>query len=123
MLQPSSSFVVVVVVGLLPGKVTPKAAAMGLKEGDRVAYNSFFSYAEYTAVPAAKLLPVPDAVPLDVATALVVQVPLPIRAGTRQKESPTTAAPLPPFTRDHHHHHHHPPRLESPLSVLPLRVL
>ena len=30
--------------------VTPKAAAMGIKEGDRVAYNSFFSYAEYTAV-------------------------------------------------------------------------
>jgi len=53
--------------------VTPKAAEMGLKVGDRVAYNSFFSYAEYTAVPAAKILPVPDGVPLDIATALVVQ--------------------------------------------------
>jgi len=50
---------------------TPKAEAKGLREGDRVAYNSFFSYAEYTAVPGAKLLPVPDAVPLDIATALV----------------------------------------------------
>mmetsp|Transcript_28057 Transcript_28057/g.50971 ORF Transcript_28057/g.50971 Transcript_28057/m.50971 type:complete len:643 (-) Transcript_28057:240-2168(-) len=53
--------------------VTPKASAMGIKQGDRVAYSSFFSYAEYTAVPAAKLLPVPESVPLDVATALVVQ--------------------------------------------------
>ena len=52
---------------------TPKAQAMGMAAGARVAYSSFFSYAEYTAVPAAKLLPVPDAVPLDVATALVVQ--------------------------------------------------
>ena len=46
---------------------------MGLKVGDRVAYNSFFSYAEYTCVPAAKLIPVPDVVGLDVATACVVQ--------------------------------------------------
>lgn len=46
---------------------------MGLKEGDRVAYNSFFSYAEYTPVPATKVLPVPDGVSLDIATALVVQ--------------------------------------------------
>ena len=43
------------------------------KVGDRVAYNSFFSYAEYTCVPAAKLIPVPDVVGLDVATACVVQ--------------------------------------------------
>lgn len=54
-------------------EVTPKAEAMGLKVGDRVAYNSFFSYAEYTCVPAAKLIPVPDVVGLDVATACVVQ--------------------------------------------------
>jgi NADPH2:quinone reductase len=53
--------------------VTPKASEMGIKEGDRVAYNSFFSYAEYTPVLASKLLPVPDEVGLDVATALVVQ--------------------------------------------------
>ncbi len=33
----------------------------------------FGSYAEYTAVPAAKLLPVPDEVGLDVATSCVVQ--------------------------------------------------
>jgi len=51
-----------------------QASAMGIREGDRVAYNSFFSYAEYTAVPAAKLLPVPQSIGLDVATALVVQV-------------------------------------------------
>ena len=99
---------------------------MGLKEGDRVAYNSFFSYAEYTAVPAAKLLPVPDAVPLDVATALVVQVPLPppppiyLRAhGAVNKKAP----PLPPppfFTPDHHYQR--PPRLLEPPLVLPLRV-
>ncbi len=38
-----------------------------------MAYSSFFSYGEYTAVPAAKLLPVPSNVGLDVATALVVQ--------------------------------------------------
>ena len=52
---------------------TLQAAELGLKEGDRVAYNSFFSYAEYTPVPAAKVLPVPDGVSLDIATALVVQ--------------------------------------------------
>jgi len=38
-----------------------------------VAYSVFGSYAEYTAVPAAKLLPVPDEIGLDVATACVVQ--------------------------------------------------
>lgn len=41
--------------------------------GDRVAYSVFGSYAEYTKVPAAKLLPVPEGVGLDVATACVVQ--------------------------------------------------
>lgn len=54
-------------------KATPGAVERGIKEGDRVAYNSFYSYAEYTPVLASKLLPVPDSVGLDVATALVVQ--------------------------------------------------
>jgi len=54
-------------------QTTPAAEKMGLSVGDRVAYNSFFSYAEYTSVPAAKLLQVPDAVPLDVANACMTQ--------------------------------------------------
>lgn len=53
--------------------VSEEAAAQGIKVGDRVAYSVFGSYAEYTAVPAAKLLPVPDNVGLDVATSCVVQ--------------------------------------------------
>ena len=53
--------------------VSDEAAAQGIKVGDRVAYSVFGSYAEYTAVPAAKLLPVPNAVGLDVATSCVVQ--------------------------------------------------
>lgn len=53
--------------------ISDEAKAMGVKEGDRVAYSVFGSYAEYTAVPAAKLLPVPDSVGLDVATSCVVQ--------------------------------------------------
>lgn len=53
--------------------VTPEAAAQGVQVGDRVAYSVFGSYAEYTAVPAAKLLPVPDNLGLDVATSCVVQ--------------------------------------------------
>lgn len=53
--------------------VSPEAAAQGIKEGDRVAYSVFGSYAQYTAVPASKLLPVPDGIGLDVATACVVQ--------------------------------------------------
>jgi len=53
--------------------VSPQAAADGVKVGDRVAYSVFGSYAEYTAVPAAKLLPVPDGVGVDVATSCVVQ--------------------------------------------------
>mmetsp|Transcript_20648 Transcript_20648/g.30462 ORF Transcript_20648/g.30462 Transcript_20648/m.30462 type:complete len:369 (-) Transcript_20648:210-1316(-) len=53
--------------------VSDEAAAQGIKIGDRVAYSVFGSYAEYTAVPAAKLLPVPDEVELDVATSCVVQ--------------------------------------------------
>jgi len=54
-------------------EVSDEAAAQGVKVGDRVAYSVFGSYAEYTAVPAAKLLPVPEEVGLDVATSCVVQ--------------------------------------------------
>merc|ERR1719384_1482480 len=53
--------------------VSEEAAADGVKVGDRVAYSVFGSYAEYTAVPAAKLLPVPEGVGIDVATSCVVQ--------------------------------------------------
>lgn len=53
--------------------VSDEAAKDGIKIGDRVAYSVFGSYAEYTAVPSAKLLPVPDGVTLDVATSCVVQ--------------------------------------------------
>jgi NADPH2:quinone reductase len=50
-----------------------QAEALGFKVGQRVAYSVFQTYAEYTAVPAAKLQPVPDNCGLDVATACVVQ--------------------------------------------------
>lgn len=53
--------------------VSDEAAAAGIKVGDRVAYSVLGTYSEYTAVPAAKLLPVPDEVGLDVATSCVVQ--------------------------------------------------
>jgi len=53
--------------------VSDEAAAEGVKVGDRVAYSVFGSYAEYTAVPTGKLLPVPEDVGLDVATSCVVQ--------------------------------------------------
>jgi len=53
--------------------ISDEAAAEGIKVGDRVAYSVFGSYAEYTAVPSAKLLPVPDGVGLDIATSCVVQ--------------------------------------------------
>mmetsp|Transcript_861 Transcript_861/g.1332 ORF Transcript_861/g.1332 Transcript_861/m.1332 type:complete len:377 (-) Transcript_861:64-1194(-) len=53
--------------------VSDEAAAQGIKVGDSVAYSVFGSYAQYTAVPAAKLLPVPEGVGLDVATSCVVQ--------------------------------------------------
>lgn len=59
--------------GGIVAAVSDGATAQGIKIGDRVAYSVFGSYAEYTAVPAAKLLPVPDAVGLDVATSCVVQ--------------------------------------------------
>lgn len=53
--------------------VSEEAAEEGIKVGDRVAYSVFGSYAEYTSVPSAKLLPVPEGVDLDVATSCVVQ--------------------------------------------------
>jgi len=53
--------------------VSDEAAAEGIKVGDRVAYSVLGTYCEYTAVPAAKLLAVPDAVSMDVATSCVVQ--------------------------------------------------
>lgn len=53
--------------------VSDEAASQGVKVGDRVAYSVLGTYSEYTAVPAAKLLPVPDGVGLDVATSCVVQ--------------------------------------------------
>ncbi|GKZ00343.1 hypothetical protein MPSEU_000987200 [Mayamaea pseudoterrestris] len=59
--------------GGLVAAVSDEAAAQGIQIGDRVAYSVFGSYAEYTAVPASKLLPVPEDVGLDVATSCVVQ--------------------------------------------------
>merc|ERR1719384_721681 len=53
--------------------VSDEAAADGIQVGDRVAYSVFGSYAEYTPVPSAKLLPVPAGVGLDIATSCVVQ--------------------------------------------------
>ena len=53
--------------------VSDEASASGIKVGDRVAYSVLGTYCEYTAVPAAKLLPVPDGIGIDVATSCVVQ--------------------------------------------------
>jgi len=53
--------------------VSDEAAAQGIKVGDRVAYSILQTYGEYSAVPAAKLLPVPEGIGLDVATSCVVQ--------------------------------------------------
>lgn len=53
--------------------VSPEASEQGIKVGDRVCYSVFGSYAEYTAVPAAKIMPVPEGVGIDVATSCVVQ--------------------------------------------------
>ncbi|GMI04829.1 hypothetical protein TrVE_jg13364 [Triparma verrucosa] len=59
--------------GGVVAETTPQAEAAGIKVGDRVTYSVFGSYAEYTAVPAGKILPVPDGVGIDVATSCVVQ--------------------------------------------------
>ena len=53
----------------------PEAEQQGVKVGDRVAYSSVFqTYAEYTAVPAHKVVTVPEEIPLDVAVSCGVQV-------------------------------------------------
>jgi len=54
-------------------EVTPKAVEQGLAVGQRVAYSVLGTYCEYTAVPAAKIVNVPDSVGLDVATACMTQ--------------------------------------------------
>jgi len=54
-------------------QTTPKAEAEGFKVGDRVSYSVLGTYSEYTAVPTPKLLPVPDEIGLDVATAIMTQ--------------------------------------------------
>ena len=54
-------------------EVTPKAAEAGLAVGQRVAYSVLGTYCEYTAVPAAKIVNVPDEVGLDTATACMTQ--------------------------------------------------
>jgi NADPH:quinone reductase len=59
--------------GGIVAAVSTGAEQQGIKIGDRVAYSVFGSYAEYTAVPAAKLLPVPTSIGLDIATSCVVQ--------------------------------------------------
>jgi len=53
--------------------VSPEAVEAGYKVGDRVAYSVLGTYSEYTAVPLAKLLPVPDGVGMDVAVCCPVQ--------------------------------------------------
>ena len=53
---------------------SPEAEQQGVKVGDRVAYSSVFqTYAEYTAVPAHKVVTVPEEIPLDVAVSCGVQ--------------------------------------------------
>merc|ERR1719217_1097629 len=54
-------------------EVTPKAAEAGLAVGQRVAYSVLGTYCEYTAVPAPKIVNVPDGVGLDTATACMTQ--------------------------------------------------
>jgi len=54
-------------------EVTPKAVEQGLAVGQRVAYSVLGTYCEYTAVPAAKIVNVPDGIGLDTATACMTQ--------------------------------------------------
>lgn len=53
--------------------LSAEAAAEGAAIGDRVAYQVRSAHSEYTAVPAAKLVPVPSSIGLDVATAACLQ--------------------------------------------------
>jgi NADPH2:quinone reductase len=51
-----------------------EAIAQGVKVGDRVSYSSVCqTYAQYTAVPASKVITVPESIPLDVAVSCGVQ--------------------------------------------------
>jgi len=59
--------------GGIVAAVSDEAKAEGIQIGDKVAYSVLQTYAQYSAVPAAKLLPVPDGIGLDIATACVVQ--------------------------------------------------
>lgn len=53
--------------------LSPEAEAAGYKVGDRVAYSILGTYCQYSAVPVAKLLPVPDGVGIDTAVCCPVQ--------------------------------------------------
>ena len=53
--------------------ISPEAKAAGFKVGQKVTYMSFGSYAEYTAVPIAKCVAVPEGLDLAVAVACMVQ--------------------------------------------------
>ncbi|KAL7511354.1 hypothetical protein ACHAXN_008330 [Cyclotella atomus] len=50
-----------------------EVASSGLKVGDRVVYGSFGSYAEYTAVPVDKVVPVPIDMEMETAVACMTQ--------------------------------------------------
>jgi NADPH2:quinone reductase len=50
-----------------------KGSLAGLKPGDKVVYLTTFTYAQYVAVPAEKVLRVPEGVSLDVAAAAMLQ--------------------------------------------------
>ena len=56
-----------------PAPPRPQAAAAGLAAGQRVAYSVLGTYCEYTAVPAAKVVQVPDGVGLEQAVACMTQ--------------------------------------------------
>mmetsp|Transcript_47933 Transcript_47933/g.70986 ORF Transcript_47933/g.70986 Transcript_47933/m.70986 type:complete len:348 (+) Transcript_47933:114-1157(+) len=53
--------------------ISEEASREGITVGDRVTYGSLGSYAEYTAVPSSKIIPVPSNVGSDIATACTIQ--------------------------------------------------
>ena len=56
------------------GSIDDNMGASSIKEGDRVAYcTELGSYADYASVAIWKLIPVPDDIPLDIATTLMLQ--------------------------------------------------
>ena len=61
------------VAGQEAGGVVAQSDDPAFPVGTAVAYSTLGTYSEYTAVPSAKLLTVPDHLPLDQATSLVVQ--------------------------------------------------